>query len=310
MKALAFLLVLVLSACATPPQQAPVIERAPGVDRPPPPKTAKKTTAEKDWRPDSYTVKKGDTLYALGLEFGFDYKEIARWNDIQLPYVIKVGQKLKLKESATTAAQPTAARPAEESVVATPIKLDDSPKAKPIGETTPAETTTAPAGTPPTISEPKATKTPYSEQVAAEEKKAEPAKPTEKPADKAVVEEDAVDWAWPAPGKVLNSFTEASKGIDIAGEMGQPVLAAAPGKVVYSGSSLRGYGKLVIIKHNKTYLSAYAHNSQILVKEGQEISKGQKIAEIGNTDADRVKLHFEIRKQGKPVDPSKFLPAN
>lgn len=310
MKALAFLLVLVLSACATPPQQAPVIERAPGVDRPPPPKTAKKTTAEKDWRPDSYTVKKGDTLYALGLEFGFDYKEIARWNDIQLPYVIKVGQKLKLKESATTAAQPTAARPAEESVVATPIKLDDSPKAKPIGETTPAETTTAPAGTPPTISEPKATKTPYSEQVAAEEKKAEPAKPTEKPADKAVVEEDAVDWAWPAPGKVLNSFTEASKGIDIAGEMGQPVLAAAPGKVVYSGSSLRGYGRLVIIKHNKTYLSAYAHNSQILVKEGQEISKGQKIAEIGNTDADRVKLHFEIRKQGKPVDPSKFLPAN
>ena len=310
MKALAFLLVLVLSACATPPQQAPVIERAPGVDRPPPPKTAKKTTAEKDWRPDSYTVKKGDTLYALGLEFGFDYKEIARWNDIQPPYVIKVGQKLKLKESATTAAQPTAARPAEESVVATPIKLDDSPKAKPIGEAAPAETTAAPAGTPPTISEPKATKTPYSEQAAAEEKKAEPAKPTEKPADKAVVEEDAVDWAWPAPGKVLNSFTEASKGIDIAGEMGQPVLAAAPGKVVYSGSSLRGYGRLVIIKHNKTYLSAYAHNSQVLVKEGQEISKGQKIAEIGNTDADRVKLHFEIRKQGKPVDPSKFLPAN
>lgn len=310
MRALIFLLVLVLSACATPPQQAPVIERAPGVDRPPPPKSAKKSATEKDWRPDSYTVKKGDTLYALGLEFGFDYKEIARWNDIPPPYVIKVGQKLKLKESATTAPQPTAAKPAEEGVVATPIKLDDSPKAKPIGETTLAETITASAGTPPTISEPKATKIPYSEQAVAEEKKAEPAKPAEKPADKAAVEEDAVDWAWPAPGKVLNNFTEASKGIDIAGDMGQPVLAAAPGKVVYSGSSLRGYGKLVIIKHNKTYLSAYAHNSQVLVKEGQEISKGQRIAEIGNTDADRVKLHFEIRKQGKPVDPSKFLPAN
>jgi lipoprotein NlpD len=310
-KNLVFLLALVLYACTTPQQKAPVIERAPGVDRPSPPKPAKKTTAEKDWRPDSYTVKKGDTLYALGLEFGFDYKEIARWNDIPAPYVIKVGQKLKLKESATTASQPTATKPTEVGVVATPIKLDDSPKAKPIGESAQTETTSAPAGTPPTLSEPKATKTPYSEQVAPpEEKKAEPAKPVEKPAEKAVVEEDAVDWSWPTPGKVLNNFTEASKGIDIAGEMGQPVLAAAPGKVVYSGSSLRGYGKLVIIKHNKTYLSAYAHNSQILVKEGQEVSKGQKIAEIGNTDADRVKLHFEIRKQGKPVDPSKLLPAN
>lgn len=310
MRTLVFLLVLVLSACATPPQKAPVIERAPGIDRPPPPKTTKKTAVEKDWRPDSYTVKKGDTLYALGLEFGFDYKEIARWNDIPPPYVIKVGQKLKLKESATATPQPAAGKPAEEGVVATPIKLDDSPKAKPIGETSPAETTPVPAGAPPAISEPKATKTPYSEQTAIpDEKKAEPAKPAEKPADKVVVEEDAVDWAWPAPGKVLNSFTEAGKGIDIAGEMGQPVLAAAPGKVVYSGSGLRGYGKLVIIKHNKTYLSAYAHNSQILVKEGQEISKGQKIAEIGNSDADRVKLHFEIRKQGKPVDPGKYLPT-
>lgn len=311
MKRLIVLIALALAACATPPQKAPVIERAPGVDRPAPPasKPGKKAPAEKDWRPDTYTVKKGDTLYALGLEFGFDYKEIARWNDIPPPYVIKVGQKLKLKDP-NIAPQPVAAKPAEEGTVVTPIKIDSAPQAKPIGEGGAPTETIPPAasGTPPLISEPKAVKVPYAEQPAAEEKKPEAPKPADKPAEKAVVEEDAVDWAWPAPGKVLNSFSEASKGIDIAGEMGQPVQAAAPGKVVYSGSSLRGYGKLVIIKHNKTYLSAYAHNSNVLVKEGQDVSKGQKIAEIGNTDADRVKLHFEIRKQGKPVDPVLHLP--
>jgi lipoprotein NlpD len=113
----------------------------------------------------------------------------------------------------------------------------------------------------------------------------------------------------PATGKVIGEFSEsANKGINIAGKLGQAVVASAAGKVVYSGSGLRGYGKLVIIKHNKTYLSAYAHNDQILVKEGQSVTKGQKIAEMGNTDADQVKLHFEIRKFGKPVDPSRYLP--
>ena len=118
-----------------------------------------------------------------------------------------------------------------------------------------------------------------------------------------------IEWAWPAKGKVIAGFSDSSnaKGIDIAGEKGQAVLAAAPGKVIYSGSDLRGYGKLVIIKHNKTYLSVYAHNSQILVKEGQQVTRGQKIAEMGSSDTDRVKLHFEIRQQGKSVDPAKFL---
>jgi len=116
----------------------------------------------------------------------------------------------------------------------------------------------------------------------------------------------------PAKGKVIASFNEASnlKGVDISGKMGQPVFASAPGKVVYSGSGLRGYGKLVIIKHNKTYLSAYAHNSQILVKEGQSVVKGQRIAEMGDSDTDQVKLHFEIRRLGKPADPLKHLPAS
>jgi len=115
---------------------------------------------------------------------------------------------------------------------------------------------------------------------------------------------------WPARGKLVTGFSDTAnlKGIDIAGKAGQPVLASAAGKVVYAGTGLRGYGKLVIVKHNADYLSAYAHNREILVKEGQQVTKGQKIAEMGNTDSDQVKLHFEIRQRGKPVDPLRFLP--
>ena len=133
--------------------------------------------------------------------------------------------------------------------------------------------------------------------------------PAEKQNAAAADDQDKVDWGWPVQGKIIAGFSEASnKGLDIAAKLGTPVLAAAPGRVVYSGSGLRGYGKLVIIKRNKTYLSAYAHNSVILVKEGQNVVKGQKIAEVGSTDSDRPELHFEIRKLGKPVDPAKYLP--
>lgn len=335
------ILVVLLAACTGAPIQAPVVERAPT-----PKKVEKgvKKPAEKDWRPESYIVKKGDTLYGIGLEYGFDYKEIAQANNIQPPYVIRVGQQLKLPKAADSSpSQPAVATatpaPSEPAVVVTPLKLDTISTTKPTGE-------------PPTLSEPKATKEPYSEQAlsaakaaeslpkpsapavvpaAAEkpiaktvEKVAEVAKPTDskpaeaKPADSkpdsaeksAPAGDDDVEWAWPATGKTVAGFNEAAsaKGIDIAGNSGQPVLAAAPGKVVYSGQGLRGYGKLIIIKHNKTYLSAYAHNSQLLVKEGQEVTKGQKIAEMGNTDSDKVKLHFQIRRLGKPVDPAKYLP--
>ena len=120
---------------------------------------------------------------------------------------------------------------------------------------------------------------------------------------------DELDWAWPAKGKVIGTFNDATtKGIAIAGKLGQPVLASAPGRVIFSGTGIRGFGKLIVIKHNNTYLSVYAHNSELLVKEGQTVAKGQKIAEMGNTDADQVKLHFEIRRFGKPVDPMKLLP--
>ncbi|HEY8085026.1 MAG TPA: peptidoglycan DD-metalloendopeptidase family protein [Methylophilaceae bacterium] len=281
--------------------KAPVVERAQSSAKPVAKSTAQatkpviapKAAAEKpaDWRPDSYTVKKGDTLYAIGLEYGFDYKEIASWNGITAPaYTIRVGQVLKLKAPASAgnspAASPVVAAPAATSAttegpVVSAVKTEAPPQAKPLDEPV-----AAPAKT-----------------------KADTAKPVEKPADKPL-DDAAVEWGWPAVGKIQTKFSDSNKGLDIAGSIGQPVLAAASGKVVYSGNGLRGYGKMVIIKHNTTYLSAYAHNSQIVVKEGQDVVKGQKIAEMGNSDADSVMLHFEIRKLGQPIDPEKFLPAN
>ena len=121
--------------------------------------------------------------------------------------------------------------------------------------------------------------------------------------------EEEVAFIWPGNGAVIAGFDEAkNKGLDLGGKAGDPVVAAADGRVVYAGAGLRGYGNLIILKHNNTYLSAYAHNQTLLVKEDQTVRKGQKIAEMGNSDADRVKLHFEIRRQGKPVDPAKYLP--
>ena len=121
---------------------------------------------------------------------------------------------------------------------------------------------------------------------------------------------DAVNFIWPAQGAVVANFDEAkNKGVAIGGKVGDPVLAAADGRVVYAGAGLRGYGNLIILKHNNTYLTAYAHNQALLVREDQAVKQGQKIAEMGNTDADRVKLHFEIRRQGKPVDPTRYLPS-
>jgi lipoprotein NlpD len=141
----------------------------------------------------------------------------------------------------------------------------------------------------------------------AEPAPAAPTKPEPRPAPDAD-EPDRVDWSWPYGGRLLSGFSDANKGIDLAGKPGDPVNASAAGRVVYTGSAIRGYGQLVIIKHNDTFLSAYAHNSKILVKEGQTVAKGQKIAEVGATDADQPKLHFEIRRQGKPVDPMRYLP--
>lgn len=260
------------------------------------PKAPAKIGRDADWRPQIYTVQKGDTLYGIALEHGFDYKEVAEWNGIEPPYTIRIGQQLKLN----TSPQP---------VVVTPLKAGPVVETRQVGDDLLLKT------------QPKAFKHPYLEQVekvatAKPESQDKPALaelPAEKKGSAQAEDDERVEWNWPATGKVIAPFNEASssgKGLDIGGKSGQPVLAAGPGKVVYSGSGLRGYGKLVIIKHNKTYLSAYAHNRQIMVKEGQNVTKGQKIAEMGDSDADQVKLHFEIRRFGKPVDPIKYLPSD
>jgi len=259
----------------------------------------------------TYTVKSGDTLYSIAREHGMDHRELIALNNIENPNQIAVGRVLKVKSAS--------AAPATDTAVASPI-ASDVVVVKPIGDGQGATTAPAAAGSSEALKrEPKAGKEPYSDQALAQAQSQGTAKVAtapaiippadEKPAAQTAPSGDELAWIWPANGKVVGTFSEnGSKGVDISGKAGDPVIAAGDGKVVYSGQGLRGYGKLVIIKHNNTYLSAYAHNQNILVKEGQTVTKGQKIAEMGNTDADQVKLHFEVRRQGKPVDPLKHLP--
>jgi lipoprotein NlpD len=307
---------------------APVIERAP---LPPPAQApapvAPTVTREGAPALPTYTVKRGDTLYQIALDHGLDYRELAAWNNIENVNVIRVGQVLVL------------AAPGSPTGVVTAPLVTPAPVAT--SETHPSALPppSGRANTPTFKSEPRAIKVPYSEQAlaqlqqvtpppaaavaAAPELRAAPAPAPAQPAPGAAaqaskietgrvpeIDDDHLGWIWPATGKIVAGFSETSnlKGIDIAGKPGQAVVASAAGKVVYAGSGLRGYGKLVIVKHNATFLSAYAHNREITVKEGQQVNKGQKIAEMGDTDADQVKLHFEIRRLGKPVDPVKLLP--
>ncbi|MDP2828396.1 MAG: peptidoglycan DD-metalloendopeptidase family protein [Sulfuricellaceae bacterium] len=284
-------------------------------------KSAASKAREPDWRPPTHLVKKGDTLYAIALEYGYDYKELAEINGIVPPYIIRIGQTLKLASPPAQESQAAVATPLKpavsisESRVSLPAndKLKTQPKPVKIPWSAEAENAIKPEPVPvKVVSVPVVQDAKQPEIRPAESKPAPVAADDKKPVQPAPAEDDDLDWAWPSKGKLVASFNESnnSKGIDIAGKSGQAVLAAESGKVVYSGSGLRGYGKLVIIKHNKTFLSAYAHNSQILVKEGQSVTKGQRIAEMGNSDADQIKLHFEIRRLGKPVDPLRYLPDN
>lgn len=333
------LFAFVLNACESNPP-APVIDRLPQSSKPKAPvvapantknNTVIKTANGKDWRPDSYIVKKGDTLFSIGLEFGFEYKEIAAANHINEPYPIQIGQKLNLsnlkaKSEAVENGQPAPIQ-AEDGVVVTPINAETAVKTSEIkpSEIKAVETKPIQSSVTPILSEPKALRETYSleafnrvtavktaENKAAETSKAVESKPAEnKPTETKPADDEDITWGWPTQGKVVAQFNEATnKGLDISGSTGQAINAASGGKVIYSGSDLRGYGKLVIIKHNKTYLSVYAHNSKIIVKEGQIVALGQKIAEMGNTDSNSVKLHFEIRRLGKSVDPARYLNQN
>jgi lipoprotein NlpD len=260
-----------------------------------------------------HTIQKGDTLISIALANGLDYREFAAWNNIVNPNVIKLGEVLRLTPPGTVVENSAGLTPSNSGAVATPLIITQVPTA--VGASIP--------NTDRLKTEPRAVTLPYSDQTYAKlsaeaaaasinSAAATPATLVPAPVVVSPPANDDVDWAWPiqpAPkGKIIAMFTDANKGVDISGSKGSSVLASAPGKVVYSGAGLRGYGRLVIIKHNAMWLSAYAHNEKILVAEGEEVKKGQKIAEMGSSDADQVKLHFEIRKQGKPVDPMQFLP--
>ncbi len=281
--------VLVLAGCGSKPiTRAPVEDRsnqAPqqSVSTDPRTQPVKQPPGfENAGKPGYYTVKPGDTLIRIGLESGQSHKDISRWNALDNPNKIEVGQVLRIVPpvaNETVSAKPVVA--ATSTTTALPPASNPAPAAS-TAASAPAKAASAPA------SAPAATPAPVA----------------------ASGGDDTVAWMWPGNGAVLTGFDEVkNKGVDIAGNAGDPVLAAAEGKVVYAGSGLRGYGNLIILKHNNTYLTAYAHNQTLLVKEDQTVKRGQKIAEMGNSDADRVKLHFEVRKQGKPVDPTKYLPA-
>jgi lipoprotein NlpD len=307
-----------LAACASS-FRAPVAERS--VTRAPAPlfaPPAPATTPAVEQRAETYTVKRGDTLYSIALDHGVDYRELAAWNNIVDPAVLKEGTVLRLRPTGAQPETRVQVQP-DASVQVRPVVTPGSVEARSLGGDTRASTESpraavaAAAARPELLKTgPKAMKLPYSEEnvaVILRQSPPEAKVETLAPPSGAAVESDGVDWMWPASGRVLAGFSKgANKGVDILGKVGDPVFASASGRVVYSGAGLRGYGKLVIIKHNDTYLSAYAHNSNLLVKEGQAVVRGQKIAEIGNTDSPQVKLHFEIRRLGEPVDPLKFLP--
>ena len=278
---LALLSACVLAGCANKNRPAPVEDRSPNATKAPAKMIA---GADNSGKPGYYSVKSGDTLIRIGMDNGQSWRDIARWNNIENPNLIETGQVLRVTP------------PEETGVVVRPVSSTNV-----VTSPTPASAASAPA----TATNTAAVRPPAS--AASPPNSSTPANSLAN-TDSA---EETVSFQWPTRGNVLAGFDEVkNKGIDISGKAGDPVLAAADGKVVYAGSGLRGYGNLVILKHNNTYLTAYAHNQSLLVKEDQAIKRGQKIAEMGNSDADQVKLHFEIRRQGKPVDPAKYLPVN
>lgn len=283
--------VLLVAGCATQGHRAPVEQRTTPSDSGAGSAPARLPPGhENAGKPGYYTVKPGDTLIRISLDTGQNWRDIASWNRLDNPNLIEVGQVLRVLPPGEADPGVAAARP-----IASPrIETRGLDAARP-----------GTSGTTPVAG---AIVTPPAAPGASRPAVVTPAPVASAPADTAKPPEEA--WMWPASGPVLGAFEEGRrKGVAIGGKAGDPVVAAADGRVVYAGSGLRGYGNLVIIKHSGDFLTAYAHNQSLMVKEDQVVRRGQKIAEMGATDADRVQLHFELRKQGKPIDPTRQLPA-
>lgn len=234
-----------------------------------------------------YTVQRGDTLYSIAFRYGVDFRKLAAANGIGSPYTIYPGQKLDLERQAPVA---VAKPPAQASTTNKSSKTSVPPATKPAHSSGTVKT-------PPPVTKPSSP-------------------PVTKSSSSSVTKKtdtwtggSVKAWRWPASGRVTRGYSSSvHKGIDIGGKRGDSVVAVADGKVVYAGTGIVGFGELLIVKHNEVYLSAYGHNDQLLVAEGQRVSAGQKIATKGSTGTDTVKLHFEIRREGKPIDPMRLLP--
>jgi lipoprotein NlpD len=308
---------LLLAGCGTM-RSSVVVEPTAGAYSAQRPAAVAATPARTPVPGGSYVVMKGDTLYSIAFRQGVDFRDLAQWNGIAAPYTIWAGQRLKLSPPARTAAAPVAATPGHASAVpATAAPANSAPVFEPIAPPThssasasapPAAASSVPPSAKPAAPAAAGTST---VPVAGVPAPVPATLPPPAPAAAGVSRvTSGVQWRWPADGSLVGRFQsgDAIPGIEIAGKSGDAVRAAADGVVVYSGNGLVGYGELVIIKHNDSFLSAYGHNSKRLVKEGQRVSMGQQIAEMGSTGTTRVELGFQIRKDGNPVDPLGYLP--
>lgn len=295
---------ILIAGCANQ-APVPVVER--GRPSTPSPQAPAVTVAEAppaEAPPGYYIVKKGDNLLRISLDHGQYYKDVAVWSKLDDPNKIEVGQMLRIAPPDAGAVAKPVTAPALVTATGTAASADSGLKREPKGGVLAySEDNLA------RLRQGDAPAKPVDKPIDKPTDKPATEKPADKPAAVALPAAETTDWVWPYGGSLVTPFSEGgSKGVDLAGKTGDAVNAAAAGRVNYVGTGIRGYGNLVIVKHDSTYLSVYAHNSKILVKEGQTVAKGQKIAEVGSSDADSPKLHFEIRKQGKPVDPLAYLP--
>jgi lipoprotein NlpD len=326
----ALLAITLVAGCASPRRPAPVVDRTATRPAPTPP-VKKPAAAERPAPPAFYTVRRGDTLYSIALEHGADYRDVARWNSLEDPTRIRVNQVLRVRapeaEIAEQAAAPApgpraeqaAREPVPESGASDSVVRIGSARGAGRVEARPLDSAPSPQAARMSEAEktaPQALRLPYSREnvaaLSAPEPRPEAAKPAArveaaKPPATAV---DGIELVWPTKGRLVGAFADSrSRGIDISGNLGDPIVAAAPGKVIYAGTGIPGYGKFIVIKHANDVSTVYAHAKEISVKLDQSVAAGQKIGELGMTDTDRPKLHFQVRRFGNAVDPMRYLPA-